>query len=591
MAWLFAYAARVEPGMPKIRGQPLEAAQAQLFKQAQELLRSGHPARALSIAEGLVGQASHAADAWQLLGMCLDGNARPDQADEAFERALTLLPGNVTVSRNYGVFLARYGNALRVQGLWEAAEPILRRALALLPEQVPAWVDLGVVLRMLGRLDEALATFRQAEGMLRRRGADQPELQNAINGVLADAGRTEEALAGARQLVARLPSHAPAYETLSDLLWESGSELAPGEDPLGEFRSAARAQPDNRTLQLAFVKTLLAARRAEEVLAVLRPLRKRDPDDALLGWFAADALDALEQHDQADRLYAAAARGELGAMPEFLNARARHAFRVGQYELAAICAEKAVASDPFNQEGWSHLGTAWRLFDDERERWLCDYDGLVGYAEISPPTGFGDLPAFLQALATALEGMHGVVREPMNQSVRGGTQTSGQLFGRDNLLIQAAQVVLRSAVESWLSALPDDPTHPFLSRKQHSVGFVGSWSVRLRSSGRHSNHVHPKGWASSAFYVALPGSVAESDEGSRAGWLQFGQPLESLGLDLPPRRVIRPKVGHLALFPSYMWHGTIPFDASGSRLTIAFDMQPRTGAMSGPRTVHASADH
>ncbi|WP_158636453.1 putative 2OG-Fe(II) oxygenase [Luteimonas marina] len=105
--------------------------------------------------------------------------------------------------------------------------------------------------------------------------------------------------------------------------------------------------------------------------------------------------------------------------------------------------------------------------------------------------------------------------------------------------------------------------------------FVGSWSVRLASSGRHSNHIHPKGWASSAFYVALPGSVLESDSASRAGWIQFGRPLEDLGLDLPPRRVIQPRPGHLALFPSCMWHGTVPFEAPEPRLTMAFDMQPR----------------
>jgi hypothetical protein len=29
------------------------------------------------------------------------------------------------------------------------------------------------------------------------------------------------------------------------------------------------------------------------------------------------------------------------------------------------------------------------------------------------------------------------------------------------------------------------------------------------------------------------------------------------------------------LFPSYMWHGTVPFDGQAPRLTIAFDLQPR----------------
>jgi len=40
------------------------------------------------------------------------------------------------------------------------------------------------------------------------------------------------------------------------------------------------------------------------------------------------------------------------------------------------------------------------------------------------------------------------------------------------------------------------------------------------------------------------------------------------------RRVVQPRVGRLVLFPSYMWHGTIPFHAPQHRTTIAFDAIP-----------------
>lgn len=80
---------------------------------------------------------------------------------------------------------------------------------------------------------------------------------------------------------------------------------------------------------------------------------------------------------------------------------------------------------------------------------------------------------------------------------------------------------------------------------------------------------------SSAFYVSLPPSVrSQSAAGGQAGCIQFGQPPLELGLGLPPRRVIRPEPGKLALFPSYMWHGTVPFEDTQPRITIAFDMVP-----------------
>ena len=45
-----------------------------------------------------------------------------------------------------------------------------------------------------------------------------------------------------------------------------------------------------------------------------------------------------------------------------------------------------------------------------------------------------------------------------------------------------------------------------------------------------------------------------------------------LRMDLATYLRIEPKPGRLALFPSTMWHGTVPFD-DGERLTIAFDIR------------------
>jgi hypothetical protein len=83
--------------------------------------------------------------------------------------------------------------------------------------------------------------------------------------------------------------------------------------------------------------------------------------------------------------------------------------------------------------------------------------------------------------------------------------------------------------------------------------------------------MHPRGWISSALYIALPPNNPADPKD--AGWLTLGQPDERLGIDLPPWRSIEPKAGHLALFPSTMLHGTMPF-SDGERLTVAFDVAP-----------------
>lgn len=321
---------------------------------------------------------------------------------------------------------------------------------------------------------------------------------------------------------------------------------------------------------------LLEARRAEQALEHAFRLYAQAPSDPLAQWLLADSHLQMGQTGPADALYQRVHRQLGSSSEEFLNAYTRHLLCMRRWRQAEQIAAESVRVAPFNQEGWANLGLAWRLLGDRREYWLCDYERLIGVVEIEPPSGYADLPSFLQTLAVRLDAMHLAGRAPINQSVRTGSQTKGHLFGRLEPEIVAAQSVLLDSVRRWLGSLPEDRQHPFLARMPgtRSVSVTGSWSVRLGSSGHHSNHVHPQGWISSAFYVRLPPSVLSPQVGGNPGCIQFGQPLERFGLDLPPRRVVSPAPGRLVLFPSYMWHGTVPFVDDVPRLTIAFDMRP-----------------
>ena len=63
------------------------------------------------------------------------------------------------------------------------------------------------------------------------------------------------------------------------------------------------------------------------------------------------------------------------------------------------------------------------------------------------------------------------------------------------------------------------------------------------------------------------------------GSLSFGAPGMITTPTLEAELSVCPELGRLVLFPSYFWHGTLPFRSEQPRLTVAFDVVPDRGAV------------
>jgi len=477
-----------------------------VFAVGAKAVKAGLPAEALPLLERA--RERHPGDAriWQLIGLAHRKLDDLGPAVAAFEKAAALAPGDALIAHS----LAR--SAL------EAGLPSRRlfdRALALAPN------DASV---MLGR-----AAAQLAEG----------EIAQAID-----------------ELAAQLrlhPGWLQGHQTLCRLRWLHGD----GGGYTASFAAATAAAPREVAIWYEWAQTLMHAGDYAGAQALMERARAAaGPNPA---FDSIETVIAAETGDtqRADRLFAA-----LGPIRHVTMATryARHLLRAGRVDQVAAFAQPWLA-DPEADFIWPYVATAWRLTGDPRWEWLEGDERLVGVYDLAE-----EIPS-LEGLAETLRGLHLDLHQPLEQSVRGGTQTDGPLFSRVEPEIRALRATLVKAVERHIAQLPPPVEgHPTLLPMRGPVRFSGSWSVRLPGAGFHSNHLHPAGWLSSAFYVALP----PAGEG-HAGWLKLGEPHAELGLDLAPFRYVEPKPGRLVLFPSTMWHGTVPFEA-GERMTVAFDV-------------------
>ncbi len=480
-------------------------------------------------------------------------------AEKNFRAALTLEPDNITALLSFGALL----NDLERP---KEAEALLRLALALpSPPAMRAALEhnLGVALKLQGRHGEALTQFDAALA----RAPELPQVEANRAGVLSHLGRQEEAIAGYRRVLARDPGHLAAHRELNALLYRTGRD---GEF-LKSYDEAVARMPIPAALLTAKGGFLARTERFEEARECFERAAMSEPQNPAVQNGLALAFAGLRQFEPAIAAYEKSLALKPGDVPTQVNL-AGTLLRVGDVARALTLTEDAVARQPHDQAALAMHELALRLNHDPRADVLADYERHVQVFDLDPPDGFADTAAFNAALNAHLDTLHGDAREHIDQTLRRGTQTMAPLFDGDNALISALRARIEDAVAAYIARMDDDETHPLRSRRGNGFRFTGSWSSRLRDAGFHTNHIHPKGWISSCYYVAVPDAV--EDQTARQGWIKFGEPSFKTALNQPIRRAIKPAAGRLVLFPSYIWHGTVPFRSATERTTIAFDAIP-----------------
>ena len=159
--------------------------------------------------------------------------------------------------------------------------------------------------------------------------------------------------------------------------------------------------------------------------------------------------------------------------------------------------------------------------------------------------------------------------EPYEVTTISGYQTLGNLFSNPKGSLAKLDRIIKTEIQSYHSKYKSMECL-FMDLWPGKIRLSG-WFVHLLGGGHQSVHNHPEGWLSGVVYLKLP-EAPKGDEGC----IEFGLN----GYDYPllnddyPRTLHRPQKGQIVLFPSSLFHKTLPIAADEERLSISFDLLP-----------------
>lgn len=457
--------------------------------------------------------------------------------------------------------LTQEAQQLKAAGRIDEAITTYRRAAALYPGNGVALHNLAAALGDVAAHEDA----EQVAAAALKTGLDAPETWLVLARAQLGQGKLAPARKSYGEVIRRRPDMLPAQFEMAQLVWMSTGDR---DAALAGIRAAAARSGAPVMLRFLEAQALEFMEETAAARAALDPALALEDCPAEILALAADIEARLGRPEAALGL-AGRAFARAGDHPGALEALIRARLAVGDGEGASEAAAQLVSRQPQNQHAIALQATAWRMLGDRRYRDLYDYGRFVSIGRLDVPKGWASLDAYMQDLAAELKQAHPFRTHPFGHSVRYGSQRPHILMLRTPA-IAAFVEALQGPISRHLQQIGQGGD-VLTQRNTGRVRMIGNWSVWLRPGGYHVDHVHQEGWLSSACYIELPSAV---NAGGREGWLRFGKPGIPVAGDAQAEHWVRPEPGLVALFPSYMWHGTEPFAGTDPRLTIAFDLVP-----------------
>ncbi|MEX2616576.1 MAG: tetratricopeptide repeat protein [Alphaproteobacteria bacterium] len=480
------------------------------------------------------------------LGVAKKEKGDLDGAAASYRQALTLMPGLAAAYNNIGIIHHSQGDldaaeaifrlavehdphfadahnnlglVLGARGDLEGAVSCARRALEINPDSLDANIALRNALYANGDLDDAGASYRE----LLKWHPDNADFNNALGEILAEGHKLDSAISSYRKALAINPGFAEAHRNLGDALRGKGEF----EQAISSYRDALRLRPDDTNTHENLASVLVHLKRYEEA--------RRSFDQADSRKARAEALTCLyaqQRYDEFDRrVRETLDRDKLNLS---VAAACGHIYgQIGQEDPHPFC------PDPLEFVSVGQLG---------------DH--------------VDDLESYLRALARELREVP-ALWTPDSRTTRYGFQTHGNLFSRGKESVAVLQRIIEREIALYRKRY-DNRSCLFLDMWPEQPALTG-WSVRLHRNGHQRAHIHPSGWLSGVIYVELV-DAPDPDDGA----IVFGQYRDHYPLINPdyPRLLHRPQRGEIVLFPSSLYHHTIPIRRDGERVTVSFDLVP-----------------
>jgi len=435
-----------------------------------------------------------------------------------YNEAISNYRTSIRLSPRYAEAHYNLGTALRKIGEYGEAVTSFEEAIKLMLNNAEVYNELGSTLKELGRYEEAVDSFKKAIGLT----PSHAETHNNLGTVLQELGRLEDAVSSYVKAIELRPNYAIANNNLGNALSLSGKY----DEAIKSFKKTAHLTTTSTTIYTNIGNTY------KKMGMYQKAIFYYDKDDS--DYASAQSLQCLYIIGQLDNF-----KSRLKSLSGISDTNIRVA------AISAFAAHQQKYKDPYP---------------------FCT-NPLEFIYRSSLDNYTNDIEKFTENVILEAKN-ETLMWQPENATTVHGFQSMPTIFKAGENCSQLEKIILKE-IELYREKFSEKKC-TFIEGWPVQFSLKG-WFVRLLKSGHQKSHIHASGWLSGVIYLKTVEASSENE-----GALELGLH----GYDLPitnkhyPRKIHQPRLGDIILFPSSLFHRTIPFQTESERCVIAFDLAP-----------------
>jgi uncharacterized protein (TIGR02466 family) len=481
------------------------------------VLNNGQLAQAESLAKSLIAKHANVFILHHALSLALDGQQKFEEAVSSYKNTLKLQPNTPDLLFNLGIALANLNRL-------DEAATTYQQAIKINPNFFEAYGNLGTVLQRQGKLEQAIRSYQKGLTINPQDARGYFNLGTALR----DNGMLSEAISSYQKDISLFPNYTDAHNNLGETLRDQGNMDA----AVKCYQTALGLNAKHASANYNMAEFLYLAKKYDEAIPYFERSQLDDwQTRKLYCLYKAEEFDAFKANRDA------LASGMPNTLP-FLATLSTH------YSI------NFNAPDPYN---------------------FCK-NGL----DFVYKNAISELAGDSALLKDLLKDIHTAdIAERVQGMLHHGKQSAGNLFKRPEASFRALAELVKKEFLNYKNHFADANCE-LIKSFPAELEFTSSWYVKMQQGGHLSAHIHEIGWISGAVYLAMPTPKSGSNEGA----FEYGTHGDDYPITPPQKQQnfpvahVMPNVGDIVLFPSSLFHRTIPFNSNEERICIAFDLKP-----------------